>query len=68
LPEVGGNAVLYADPSDTESVKSAMIKLYKDPALRQDLIKKAEQRLEIFSWQKTASLLWESLEKVSYQL
>jgi glycosyltransferase involved in cell wall biosynthesis len=68
LPEVGGNAVLYADPSDTESVKSAMIKLYKEPALRQDLIKKAEQRLEIFSWQKTASLLWESLEKVSYQL
>jgi glycosyltransferase involved in cell wall biosynthesis len=63
LPEVGGNAALYADPGDADSVKAAMIKLYKDPFLRNELIEKAKIQREKFSWQKTAGLLWESIEK-----
>jgi glycosyltransferase involved in cell wall biosynthesis len=68
LPEVGGDAVLYADPADVESIKSAMIAFYKDPLLRKELVLKGKMRLEKFSWQKTADLLWESMKKVSYQL
>jgi glycosyltransferase involved in cell wall biosynthesis len=63
LPEVGGNAVLYADPSDVESIKSAMLALYGDPKMRSDLIGKAHVQREKFSWEKTAGLLWESVEK-----
>ena len=63
LPEVGGNAVLYADPSDAESIKSAMLALYGDPEMRSDLIGKARVQREKFSWEKTAGLLWESVEK-----
>ncbi len=63
LPEVGGDAVLYADPADIDTVKSAMIKLYKDPALRKELIEKAKIRREKFNWQTTADLLWKSIEK-----
>ena len=63
LPEVGGNAVLYADPGNVESVKSAMIRLYKDSGLRNSLIEKARVRREKFSWEKTAQSLWTSVEK-----
>lgn len=63
LPEVGGDAVLYADPADPDTAKSAMIKLYKDPSLRNELIEKAKVQREKFSWQTTAGLLWESIEK-----
>jgi glycosyltransferase involved in cell wall biosynthesis len=63
LPEVGGNAVLYVDPSDLESIKSAMLALTSDQKMRSDLIKKALAQRDKFSWEKTAGLLWNSIEK-----
>jgi glycosyltransferase involved in cell wall biosynthesis len=63
LPEVGGDAVLYADPDNRESIRSAMIKLYTDQGLQQELIQKARLQREKFSWEKTAGLLWNSVEK-----
>ncbi len=63
MPEVGGRAVLYADPSDVESITKGMVKLYSDPDLRDDLVKKARIQREKFTWEKTAGLLWDSIEK-----
>jgi glycosyltransferase involved in cell wall biosynthesis len=63
LPEVGGNAVLYVNPSDVESIKTAMLNLYSDPTLRNDLIHNARVQREKFTWKKTAGLLWNSIEK-----
>jgi glycosyltransferase involved in cell wall biosynthesis len=63
MPEVGGNAVLYADPSDPDSIKAGMIAIYKDENLRNSLISKSRLQREKFSWNKTAELLWGSIEK-----
>jgi glycosyltransferase involved in cell wall biosynthesis len=63
LPEVGGDAVLYADPSSVDSIKSAMIKMYSDAGMRQDLAEKGRKRCEKFTWERTADLLWKSLER-----
>ncbi len=63
LPEVGGDAVLYVNPSSVDSIKSAMKSVYLDPALRQGLIEKSRAQREKFTWEKTASLLWESILK-----
>jgi glycosyltransferase involved in cell wall biosynthesis len=62
MPEVGGDAVLYADPYSIESIAEAMVKIYKDDKLRNTLIKKSGEQRTNFSWDKTASLLWKSLE------
>ena len=62
LPEVGGNAVLYADPSDIGQIKDAMIQLYQDKQLRDSLIEKGFRQKEKFSWDKTAELLWGSIQ------
>jgi glycosyltransferase involved in cell wall biosynthesis len=63
LPEVGGDAVLYVDPSSVESIKNAMVRMYHDGGLRKDLINKAHLQREKFSWEKTADLLWNCVEK-----
>lgn len=61
LPEVGGDAVLYADPFGVSEISDAMIKLYQDKELRESLIEKGFRQKEKFSWDKTAELLWESI-------
>ncbi len=63
MPEVGGDAVLYADPYSIESISKALIKIYKDKKLRENLVKKSVEQKNKFSWDKTATLVWESLEK-----
>jgi|WetSurSiteA1Bulk_404760.scaffolds.fasta_scaffold02977_4 glycosyltransferase involved in cell wall biosynthesis len=63
LPEVGGDAVLYVDPFDVESIRSAMSTIYSDADLRSELIGNARKQREKFTWEKTAGLLWESVEK-----
>ena len=64
IPEVAGDAVLYINPSNPETITSAMKKIYTDAKLRENLIKKGFVQSRKFSWDKTAKALWESIEKV----
>lgn len=66
MPEVAGNAALTVDPHSPASIAEAMRQVYSDPGLRKDLIMKGESRKELFTWQKTAERLWDSIEKVSH--
>ena len=60
MPEVGGDAVLYIDPTSTESIVHAIRQL-EDPKVRESLIAKGRVQREKFSWEKTANLLWTSM-------
>jgi len=62
LPEVGGNAVLYVDPFSLSQIKDAMIRIYQEKDLRDSLIEKGFVQKEKFSWDKTAELLWGSIQ------
>jgi glycosyltransferase involved in cell wall biosynthesis len=62
LPEVGGHAVLYADPFAMSQIKDAMIKIFQEKDLRETLIEKGFRQKEKFSWDKTAELLWGSIQ------
>lgn len=64
MPEVGRDAVLLADPFSPQSIADQMQKIALDDSLRQLLIEKGRRRRAQFSWDKTAQLLWESVEKV----
>ena len=63
MPEVAGNAALYCDPFSIESICDAMKKLAADENLRNDLIAKGRIRRELFSWERSADQLWNSIEK-----
>lgn len=63
MPEVGGNAVLYADPLKIEQITNAMIRIYEDAELRKSMVEKGFVQKNKFSWDETARLLWMSVEK-----
>lgn len=54
LPEVCGDAALYADPDDREAWISAIRKIYKDDGLRKHLAEKGIARAKAFSWRRIA--------------
>ncbi len=63
IPEVGGNAVLYADPLKIDQITNAMLKLAGNTDLQNDLIAKGYIQKDKFSWDETARLLWLSIER-----
>lgn len=63
MPEIAGDAGILVSPFSIDSIKEGMEKLYKDEALRNRLILAGQKQREKFSWQKTADLLWQSIEK-----
>jgi glycosyltransferase involved in cell wall biosynthesis len=62
MPEVAGDAALLVDPYSVGSIGQALTRMAMDPGLRGELITKGRKQRELFSWDKTARLLWESLE------
>ena len=63
MPEVAGDAALQVNPFDETAIAAAMKKIYDEPALRETLILKGYQQKKIFTWQKTAALLYNSIMK-----
>ncbi|HSD07319.1 glycosyltransferase family 1 protein [Flavobacterium sp.] len=53
LPEVGGNAAMYFDPTNVQSLRNAVDELINNQSLRQSLEEKGSSRLNKFSWDKT---------------
>lgn len=54
LPEVGGDACLYFDPSNTYDLFEKIKLLKENDKLRKELIKKGLERIKDFSWKKCA--------------
>ena len=54
LPEVGGDAVRYADPRDVASIRAGLDALLRDPAERDRLAAAGRERARRFSWERTA--------------
>jgi glycosyltransferase involved in cell wall biosynthesis len=63
LPEVAGEAALYCNPESIEDIAEGMMKLHANQVLYNKLIENGIQRRAIFSWDKTADLLWKSCIK-----
>ena len=57
LPEVGGNAAIYFDPTNTEDIALKIGQLIADESLRNQLKLAAADRMELFDWQKAAQQL-----------
>jgi glycosyltransferase involved in cell wall biosynthesis len=64
MPEIAGEGALYANPYDVNSICEAMIRLYSNPLLREELIRKGQEQAKKYSWDKTAELVWNAIEKV----
>lgn len=64
LPEAGGDAALYVNPTDVNDIASKISMLLKDERLREELVKKGYQQVKKFSWEKTARETLKVLEEI----
>lgn len=62
LPEVGGDAVIYVDPTNVNEIAEAMRKISSDEDLRKTLVQKGNEQYKKFNWNESALKLWESIE------
>lgn len=63
MPEIYGDAALYANPESFDDIADKMMLLYKDEQLRTNLIVKGKLQANKYSWDKTAALLWNCIEE-----
>jgi glycosyltransferase involved in cell wall biosynthesis len=54
LPEVGGDAALYADPMDADGFTAQVGRVLHDPELRTRMIEEGLRRARQFSWRRAA--------------
>lgn len=54
IPEVGGTAVHYFDPSSPEQIADSIMRLWSDDDALLDLRARGIERARLFSWEKTA--------------
>jgi len=67
MPEIAGDAAMITDPFIPQDIANAMKSITFDDGLRQRLIEKGRERRKLFSWDKTAKNLWDSIEKTMNQ-
>jgi glycosyltransferase involved in cell wall biosynthesis len=67
LPEAGGDAALYVDPTDVNNIADTIIKLIGNEKLREELIEKGRKQINKFSWEKAAKETLSVLKEVAKQ-
>jgi glycosyltransferase involved in cell wall biosynthesis len=67
MQEIAGDAALYVNADDHEDLAEQMMRIYKDESLKKDLITKGEQCAKQYSWDRSAALLWQTIEKTFIQ-
>ncbi|MEO6330176.1 MAG: glycosyltransferase family 1 protein [Ginsengibacter sp.] len=66
MPEVAGEAAILVDPYNIEDICDAMVNVYENKDdLRNKLIEKGLKQKQLFTWDRTAKLLWNSIIKVT---
>jgi glycosyltransferase involved in cell wall biosynthesis len=63
LPEIGGNAALFANPGKPEDIAIAMTRIANDKELCSSLSSAGLEQSMKFTWDNTARCVWRSVEK-----
>lgn len=63
FPEIGAEACLFFDPHDAESLADTLRKIIDDRDLREEMIRRGNERLPCFSWQTAARQTLETYQR-----
>lgn len=64
LPEVCGNASLYIDPYDRNSITDAMKEVLNDESLRKELIARGKENVKRFNWNYSAQMAVTEIQRI----
>lgn len=67
LPEIVGDAGLFFEPTDVESIRAAIRQITSEPELRDQLSSRALKRAAHFSWDHAAEQLLDCFDEVAYR-
>ena len=67
LPEVAGDAGIVVNPTDVYAIIEAVCRVQNNEEYRQELIKKGLERVNLFTWEKTAEQVAQGYEKLTEQ-
>jgi glycosyltransferase involved in cell wall biosynthesis len=65
LPEIGGDAAVYVDPTSVAEIRKAIERLLASEDKRAELGARARKRAAEFSWERTAAETLDSLVQIS---
>lgn len=65
LKEVAHDAALLVDPENVPQIAEAMESIVNDDKLRIDLIEKGKKRVQDFSWDESAKLVYQQLKNIA---
>ena len=65
MPEVAGDAALYVDPYDIDSIANSIVKIANSEQLRKKLISAGKERVKQYTWKKTAENVLEVYKKLA---
>ena len=65
LPEVGGEVAIYVDPLQTSSILNGMLQALNHDAHDAGWVKKADEQVNKFSWDESATLIYQELLNLS---
>ena len=54
FPEIAGEAALYFDPENSDSIVETVRRILTEPELRSEQVQRGRMRLKDFSWEKSA--------------
>jgi len=63
MPEIAGDAALFASPDDPDAIAKQLLLIYKDESAREKLVEAGKLRAAGFSWEATANKFWEAILK-----
>lgn len=58
LPEAGGDAVVLADPADSDSLAAGLLELAGNSSLREELVRRGKVRIRGFTWDAAVDRTW----------
>ena len=65
MPEVAGNAAIIINPENEVAISHAMMQLYSNETLCNELIAKGRLQHQKFTWDNTATQLWEIIKQAA---
>ena len=61
IPEFAGDAAILVDSGDRDALRSALVRVLRDPVLRDELRARGPERAVLYRWEHSASLMTELL-------
>jgi glycosyltransferase involved in cell wall biosynthesis len=57
FPEIAGDAAVFFDPTNTDSIKNVINQILENKTLRKELVRRGNERLKLFTWEIAAQKL-----------